>query len=297
MTHLSLGASPNILLAGGLFAAVLLAGVIIDARLLRRVGPWSKRLARRARRVGERSWSAHEAMALVLLILLTQAFLMLALTAVNRLRWLPDEWVVAASLFVQTLAIPLVALGAVSVVIRRQGISWGPAFGLTLRDLPRGCLRGACGYLAFMPLVVAAALVYLAVLKQLHYPLESQSAVQILFGPGQPAWLRIYLALAAVTMAPFGEELFFRGILFPAAARITGAAPAAVIVALLFALIHFHVPSIIPLWVVAIGFSVVYAESGTLVAPVVMHALFNAVNLLILFLSKDALPLVRTVSQ
>ena len=86
----------------------------------------------------------------------------------------------------------------------------------------------------------------------------------------------------AVGVAPIFEEILFRGIALPLLARRWGVAPAVVAVSAFFAVIHLHVPSLVPLFIIAVSFSLGYLYTGSLLAPVVMHALFNGVNLWIL---------------
>jgi membrane protease YdiL (CAAX protease family) len=91
------------------------------------------------------------------------------------------------------------------------------------------------------------------------------------------------LILAAV-LAPVFEECLFRGILLPLLARRLGTGAAVLLSSVAFASIHFHLPSLVPLCVVAVGFSLGYLYAGSLWVPIVMHALFNGVNLSLLLL-------------
>ena len=94
--------------------------------------------------------------------------------------------------------------------------------------------------------------------------------------------IRVYLTGVAVVVAPFFEELLFRGILLPAVAKRYGVGWAIVLVSLAFAGIHLHLPSLVPLFVMAVAFSLAYLHTGSILAPAVMHGLFNAVNILLL---------------
>jgi membrane protease YdiL (CAAX protease family) len=78
------------------------------------------------------------------------------------------------------------------------------------------------------------------------------------------------------------EEVFFRGFAYPALKQRWGAPRALMMVSGAFALIHLHGPSIAPLFVLAVGLGLAYELTGTLVAPMVMHALFNATNVAML---------------
>lgn len=91
------------------------------------------------------------------------------------------------------------------------------------------------------------------------------------------------LALAAVVVAPFAEEIFFRGVLLPALARLGTVRGGLAIQALLFGAIHvvgdLHTwPLAIPLAVVGWICGWLYLRTGSLAVPVLAHATFNAIN-------------------
>jgi membrane protease YdiL (CAAX protease family) len=90
------------------------------------------------------------------------------------------------------------------------------------------------------------------------------------------------LAGFAVVAAPLFEELFFRGFAYPVLKQRIGAAWALVTISAVFALIHFHLPSMAPLFALSIGLGIVYEMTGSLLAPIAMHALFNAANVAML---------------
>ena len=51
-----------------------------------------------------------------------------------------------------------------------------------------------------------------------------------------------------------------------------------------FALSHLHAPSFVPLFVLSIGLGLAYEWTGSLLAPVTMHALFNTIMMIRLLL-------------
>jgi membrane protease YdiL (CAAX protease family) len=66
-------------------------------------------------------------------------------------------------------------------------------------------------------------------------------------------------------------------------ARRYGVTAAAFAVSLLFAGIHAHTPSVVPLFLLSLGLCGSYLWSGSLAAPVILHAAFNGVTVAILF--------------
>ena len=93
---------------------------------------------------------------------------------------------------------------------------------------------------------------------------------------------RIYLGFFAIILAPVAEEFFFRGLLFPFVRQLGYPRLAWLGVSVFFALIHWDVPTFVPLFVLALTMTWLYTKTGSLLAPITAHALFNAVNFAIL---------------
>jgi membrane protease YdiL (CAAX protease family) len=90
----------------------------------------------------------------------------------------------------------------------------------------------------------------------------------------------------AVAVAPVFEEFFFRGFAYPALKQRWGTWQALLAVSIVFAAIHFHVPSLGPLLAFAIGLGLAYELTGSLLAPITMHVLFNAANVAMLLYAR-----------
>ena len=96
-----------------------------------------------------------------------------------------------------------------------------------------------------------------------------------------PAALAMDLVTGAI-VAPFAEEVLFRGLIFGGLAQRVPVAAAAGISALLFALSH-GLGVVAPIFVLGLGLAYVYARSGSIWAPMTTHATVNAISLLLLF--------------
>jgi membrane protease YdiL (CAAX protease family) len=90
------------------------------------------------------------------------------------------------------------------------------------------------------------------------------------------------LWISALVVAPFAEEAFFRGILQTALNHVVHHPIATVLLtAMLFGLSHMAQPQAVPaLIVLGIALGYVYERSGSLVAPVTLHVLFNLKNMI-----------------
>lgn len=91
---------------------------------------------------------------------------------------------------------------------------------------------------------------------------------------------RAAVCMLAVIVAPVTEELIFRGCLYGILRKYLGRTVAILVSAIVFALIHGHVPSLPGLVVLAVGLALVYERCGSLWAPLSMHAGFNVLSIL-----------------
>lgn len=88
----------------------------------------------------------------------------------------------------------------------------------------------------------------------------------------------VALWLSAVVAAPLVEELFFRGVLLGALARLAQRKwPAVIASALLFGLIHAGQPqAVLPVTVLGLILGYVRLRAGSVTPCILLHALFNA---------------------
>lgn len=116
-------------------------------------------------------------------------------------------------------------------------------------------------------------------------PNELQSVVK-LFQTSPWGLKRATIIFSAVVVAPVVEEIFFRGIIYGAAKRYGGLPAAMIFSAALFAFIHGSVPALGGLFVLALGLAIAYEFTGSILAPIVMHATFNASSLALMLYAK-----------
>jgi len=169
--------------------------------------------------------------------------------------------------------------------LRRRRISWQEAFGVDFSRALHDLGKGLVFYLAAMPFVIGAAFCSRMFMFLFDYEIAPQQVIKMLLSSEQPLYLKVYLAFLAVAVAPFVEELLFRGVALPAFAKQVRLLPAIALVSLLFAAIHFSIPALLPLFVIATAFALAYLLSGSLLVPIVMHIAFNSVSLVMIALS------------
>jgi len=95
---------------------------------------------------------------------------------------------------------------------------------------------------------------------------------------GAPQFDARLLFVLAVVAAPLCEEFIFRGLIFGGLRRSTGLVPSMLMSAALFAIVHPPV-SMIPVFALGLCTAYAYERTRALLAPVLVHALYNAVVL------------------
>lgn len=134
--------------------------------------------------------------------------------------------------------------------------------------------RGVLYLVAAYPLLM---LVQAMVLGAAGGDIRPQEVVEFLIAAESPRD-RIAVLVMAVAVAPVAEEIIFRGFLYPVGKRYAGPFVSAAGTGLLFALLHGHMASIPALFALALCLVLAYEKSGSLLVPMVMHAVFNAVS-------------------
>ncbi len=177
----------------------------------------------------------------------------------------------AITLFIYAILVVIIA-----VINRRRGTGIG-AGARAFRQLPLAALF----YVAVIPFLMIATQAWHWLLQHLFgMEIELQGVAQ--FIAQERSWLQVAYMFTAVIVAPLYEELMFRGIIFPYLAKRIGLAGGIVLVSVLFALMHFHRPAAVPLFLLSGALCLAYWRTGSLWVAIGMHALFNAVTILAL---------------
>jgi membrane protease YdiL (CAAX protease family) len=150
-----------------------------------------------------------------------------------------------------------------------------------VRSVARGLLTGLPVWL----LATLLALVVALVLSRFGIDPQAEAA-QAAIGRVDP-WV---VLVTFVGIAPVAEEIFFRGVVYRAWAREYGPHWSLWGSALLFALIHISafdlsaLAIVIPILPVGLALAALYRRTGSLIAPIVLHATFNALSVAVVLL-------------
>jgi membrane protease YdiL (CAAX protease family) len=169
------------------------------------------------------------------------------------------------------------------ILLRMEGLGWRESFGFRgLRSL-RAVGGAALTTLLFLPVALGLSWVSASMMRYFFVEPVQQQAVQAV----QEATGAVELgamAVMAVVVAPFAEEVLFRGLLYPLLRPRWGSGLACLVTSLMFGAIHFNAMSFLPLTLFAVVLVALYEGTGTLLAPVTAHALFNFANFALLLL-------------
>jgi membrane protease YdiL (CAAX protease family) len=178
----------------------------------------------------------------------------------------------------------LVVIGTILASLLARRMHPAELFGLDRLDFKKTVIWGAGLLICALPLIFASSAVVSSLLH-VNSQKDSQPIVQLFERVTDPT-RKIPIILLAVVIAPLAEEFFFRGFLYGVLKRYAGPLPALVFTGVVFAVIHLHVPSLLPLFILACVLTLAYEWSGSLLVPMTMHALFNAITLVGVFFAK-----------
>ncbi|MCH8854430.1 MAG: CPBP family intramembrane metalloprotease [Planctomycetes bacterium] len=124
------------------------------------------------------------------------------------------------------------------------------------------------------------------------YTLPQHDVLVLLDQPGLPGWVPGALWLCAVVIAPLAEEVFFRGVCQTALNHVFRRRwLSTVLVGSAFGLAHMEQPQVVaPLIVLGVILGYVYERTGSLVAPITMHLLFNLKTMIFATIANDYAP-------
>lgn len=163
-------------------------------------------------------------------------------------------------------------------------ITWREFLGLRRADVHTVILRAILVALLAVPMAQMLQKLSDVILTALRSePPDLQPAIQTLH-ISRTLGQRLFLSFCALVLAPVGEEVLFRGILYATVKELGHPRIALFGTSIVFAAIHLSLLSFVPLTFFALVLTLLYERTRSLLAPIVAHASFNAVNLVSFFL-------------
>lgn len=169
--------------------------------------------------------------------------------------------------------------------IREHSMDWNQSFGFRTTGLKTIIPTAMIALSAVLIPVEVFTGITILIFKWMGWPMTPQPILEIFENIKNPA-IKGGVILIAIAGAPLVEELLFRGILYPFLKNKFGFRNALWLTSFLFAAFHLHLPSLLPLFVLAVAFTLLYEWTGSLIAPILMHAGFNSMSLGLLLLKE-----------
>ncbi|MCY7336774.1 MAG: CPBP family intramembrane metalloprotease, partial [Chamaesiphon sp.] len=141
-------------------------------------------------------------------------------------------------------------------------------------------LWGIGGYLVATPIVIVVSLINDKIWQGQG---GSNPLLQIVLEGKDSIALLLFFLTAAVA-APLFEEFLFRGFLLPSLTRYVPTWGAIGISGLLFGVAHLSLSEILPLTTLGIILGIVYVRTRNLLAPMLLHSLWNSSTLVSLYI-------------
>lgn len=181
------------------------------------------------------------------------------------------------------LAVPVeffayvITLAFMSVIVRSRHLPFWKSVGWKW-------IRGPLKY----P-IVGVLLAFAVGLATSLLPIPKELPIEKYFADTLGTWM---LAVFGVTVAPLMEELFFRGLLYPALARPLGIRWSVVITSLLFALIHSSQLAdawapLLLLFLVGLVLTTARVRTGSIIPGLLIHSAYNFTLFVELFIQTD----------
>lgn len=176
----------------------------------------------------------------------------------------------------------------IHLFLRQNTQTWGEAFGLAQSNY------GRCAALALLALVIAlfgmgvlsysttTVLEVAADRTGWDWLRPQPQAIAELLQNDWPWWLLTLQGFTAIIIAPVGEELLFRGVLYGFIKQRGHPRLALWISAVLFAVVHGNAVGFLFFIFLSMLLVAVYEQTKNIFAPILLHALFNTVNFVLI---------------
>ncbi len=275
MEELLANADPeNQLLYSMINWALLLGGLVVAFLLVQhqRYNPPDRKALTQT--VAMRSWSTPE-----VVLLLSVLFLLYFMASFVGLFFYEDQ--IPLARLGSAIVIYLILLSLIAGINHRHKKNRLLESGMGL-DRVKAVLLAPVFYLAVIPFMMLASRGYQLLLEYcFDREVELQEVAQHVVLK-ELTWLEVVYILMAIFLAPLFEELVFRGVVFPYLVKRIGVAGGSVLVSILFAVMHFHLSSAIPLFLLSGALCLAYWRTGSLWVSIGMHAIFNSITVLAL---------------
>jgi len=270
-------------IVGGLIAFYALMGVIGAVVLAMLAISW---LAGQQRR--ESSWQMPWNLVDVAEVLVVLLFLLVCMSvATAAFRGIIGPWLSSETSNAILMAVGYAVAGVCTIALIVYRIGYGRRawrlLGLQRRQLVACVGQGILGFGVVMALLAIAVSLMGQMGVEQFVPLSLKAPLEVFVEARNPATFAIYFVLVGI-VAPFIEEIIFRGFVYPGLRRIMTVPAAALASGLVFAAMHVSAPvgGLITIALIGVVLAYLYERSRSLIAPMITHAMYNSLVLLLL---------------
>jgi len=264
-------------LYGAVFVIGLCLLIAFTLRIQDRPLSWTEPL----RRLEWRPWNWPSAAWIALPLLTVQLIFTLLFILFGRIVETENGETERFLIILQSLLFHWTGFALIGWSLHRRKLSWSTAFGLRTKGFIRDACWGVVILLGVMPLILGYNIVAQMIMEWMGIAPEVQDVTRII-SESSSVSTKIYFALLALAVAPVVEELIFRGILLPAITRMAGVKAAVIVVSVLFAAVHGHWPSFVPLFMLSAALCLAYIYRGSLITSMAMHSVFNSLTIAVI---------------
>ncbi len=138
-------------------------------------------------------------------------------------------------------------------------------------------------------LLIFILVVVIGILIELLIPMEPnlQPFAQIVLEAKNNKEFFILLSIGSI-LAPLGEEIYFRGLVYPVFKKKWGIKKGMLLTGAFFALLHFDLIRFIPLMVGGAGLAYLYEKTGSIFTSMLAHGTWNGIMMVLLFITDIA---------
>lgn len=172
----------------------------------------------------------------------------------------------------------LILLSIVIGFLWARKISPAELFGLRRMTIWKAFVVGGLLVVAIFP---ALAVTSLFTQWMMNGKAEEQEVVQFFreAANAKDSLSIVAMYFLAVVVAPVVEEVIFRGYFYAVFKKWAGGFASLIFTAALFAVVHNNVAVLPSLMILAVGLTLAYEWSGSILVPIAMHATFNGLQL------------------
>ena len=255
----------------GFGVATMLGGVILT---LRDVASGSLRSLWRAPTRRLPSWSFGDVWRIAVLVLTFASFLgAMRATAVWRAGGEQPDW--HLWLTVSMLILDLFAVIVMLALAKGKAPSAAEAVGFSRRSLTGSIPMALRSYVVAFPWLFLILFAVVQTAHALGFQPPTEPIQELLFEESRPIILGL-TALLACVVGPVAEELFFRGVLYPAIRRRTSRFVAMLGSGALFAASHMNLMGFLSILFLGCLLADLYERTGSLAGSLTIHILHNS---------------------